>query len=660
MRRLVFETVLFFGFVNFSLLLHAQGSVTLEVCNTGTVEIDAIFSGAGQVFNEKIRPASCAAIAKSEGGGMESGYLGLAFTDSRGQYGAARRFDGVPYMGVKDLPAVTKLAMKVRGEPVPDPLSVLSLATGKTIQYRNVSVPLQLLFQPRVPECISTGTTVPDQGRIYVGGTYCEELVYTLTVEAYPDTREIRLSGLPVGGAMSANPPYRFSEKTAVNWAKEEAARKEREGQPVNWSDLEPALRSVRYPRPTILDVLPRYIVIRGTVSSVEVDDSTQYAEVTFREAPSVPNYTRFKMCTKRLDILQERFGADFRTSMVGKPIEVRGSPGGDCNREQGMNILLAHHVRPVSSALFAADVRVWVPAPVEVKPPPPPPSAEGLAASIVHGAKVMGADLQFREQGRMRAACAEQNDKAYKANPGNLDAINKEYFACKQAADSYTDPILRVLRDAAPAEPAVPLPSGQQYSAAASVEYMKAAQEQRDRATQERMAAEQRLADKAKPCAQELSNAYPDGGLSDPEGYQKGFQACVQTLRASVSSAPVPAAVPIPAPAAPVAAPAQPTPPARTATAPAPAAAPRPTVDPATEAVARAKALQEQQQRAAQERAATQQRLAQEAQQKAQQIQACMQQVMKDYPDDRRTDPGFQRAIVGCSQIAQQAQPAK
>jgi hypothetical protein len=81
--------------------LHAQ-SVTLDVCNTGTVDIDVFVSQEGSVSNSLVRPSTCATVTKSVGGGMNPAYLGIAFTDSRGQWGAARRFDGIPYMGMKD------------------------------------------------------------------------------------------------------------------------------------------------------------------------------------------------------------------------------------------------------------------------------------------------------------------------------------------------------------------------------------------------------------------------------------------------------------------------------------------------------------------------------------------------------------------------------
>jgi hypothetical protein len=305
---------------------------------------------------------------------------------------------------------------------------------------------MQLLFQPKFPECrnVATGggaafgnTTIIERT------TVCEKLGYTLTVEAYPDSREISLGALPVGGFFSDGTlgATIIHEQSEVNWAQEEAASKEREGQPVNWSDLLPALRSVRYPRPTIRDVLPGYIVIRGTVSSVEVDDTTQFAVVTFREAPAVPSYTRYKMCTGRLDILRERFGADFRTSMVGKPIEVRGNPGGDCNREIGINILLAHHVRPVPSAAFAADARVWVPPPAAVPPTPTPPTPAEIeatnAANAMSIANVAYSQVELRARTRLSAACGAQHETAIAANPGNRIAIDNEYFACRGAVNT-------------------------------------------------------------------------------------------------------------------------------------------------------------------------------------------------------------------------------
>jgi hypothetical protein len=253
MRRLVFALLSGLVFIPFP--LHAQ-SVTLNICNTGTVELDAIFSGGGRVLDSRIRPRTCAAVAKSEGGGMEPSYLGLAFTDSRGQYGAARRF----------------------ASP-----NTLTLADGsRTVQRRNVSVPLQLLFQPDFPVC----EKVPTGGGAVVGNTtivevtnVCEDLGYTLLVETHLDSHEISLEFESISGVLSLNNRrVTFSEKPEIDWAGQEAKRKAREAaQPVNWSDLLPVLRSGR---PDLREVLPTHIAIRGTVSRVDVNPGIDNIQV--------------------------------------------------------------------------------------------------------------------------------------------------------------------------------------------------------------------------------------------------------------------------------------------------------------------------------------------------------------------------------------------
>ena len=720
MRRLVFALLL--GLVVLPLPVHAQGSVTLTVCNSGTVDIEVFVSGTGT----PIRPTTCVAVAQATGAAQPS-HVGIAFTDSRGQWGAARRFDGVPYMGVKDLPAATKLAMRISGEPVPSPLNVLSLATrSETVRHgnANVSLPMQLLFQPKFPECrnVATGggatfgnTTVIERA------TVCEELGYTLTVEAYPDSREISLGALPVGGFFSDGTlgATIIHEQSEVNWAQEEAARKEREGQPVNWSDLLPALRSVRYPRPTIRDVLPRYIAIRGTVASVEVDDTTQFAVVTFREAPPVPNYTRYKMCTGRLDILQERFGADFRTSMVGKPIEVRGNPGGDCNREIGINVLLAHYVRPVPSALFAADVRVWVPPPAAPPPPPPTPAEveANNAANAMSMANVAYSQVELRAKGRLSAACGAQHETVIAANPGNRVAIDNEYFACRGAvnanaraeaqrgalcaqqivggdlermnrdldgtwqkiydcaAASAPTPVAAAVPPPVTPAPAVVLPTpgsrlavtptaraGALPIASISPEWVgRSVIATGTVARVETIRGVEHVyfegaGEKYVLCIRE---GMPMQHPSELVG--KTLELSVRIDRACLDRRVTIGATELRQPTQlKIVGDSPAAAPAAAPPAPAPARVTEPvptTTTGADGAAVRAKAVQEQQQRAAQERLAAQQKSAQEAKQRA---QACMQELFKAHPDGGRSDPaGFQTGLLACAQI-QQAGSAK
>ena len=411
MRRLVFALMSGLVFVPFP--LHAQ-TVTLTVCNMGKVDIDVFVSPAGSAFSSNVRPATCAAVAQSSGV-MQPAHVGLAFTDSRGQWGAARRFDGVPYMGVKNFPVAIRLAMSLRRETPP---KVLTLATrSETVRRGNVSLPMQLLFQPSVPLC----RAVPTGGGATVGGTtivevtnICEDLGYTLKVEAFPDSREIWLSSLPVSGEVSEDGPVRISEKTAVNWAEEEAERKAREEPvPVSWSDLLPVLRTTQNDTQRFRDVIPSYIVIRGTVSKVEVspgENNSQVVNVAFGESPFVtlrPDwepYSEFNVCTTSLDIFQDVFGANFRTSMIGQSIEVRGEPWSlGCRGLRGsMGITLARQVRPVPSAQFAAGTRFWVPPASAL--PPPGMTPEKMAA-------LLAKDAADQEK---RVACATEAAKTY------------------------------------------------------------------------------------------------------------------------------------------------------------------------------------------------------------------------------------------------------
>src|SRR5262245_27295009 len=67
-------------------------SVTFELCNAGKTDVDVFFSQSGQVTSKHVGSADCVTVAHKEGS-MTPGYVGLAFTDARGQWGAPRRLD---------------------------------------------------------------------------------------------------------------------------------------------------------------------------------------------------------------------------------------------------------------------------------------------------------------------------------------------------------------------------------------------------------------------------------------------------------------------------------------------------------------------------------------------------------------------------------------
>ena len=373
MRRLAF--VLLFGLVPLSASAQSVGSVTLSVCNAGKVAVDVFLSRAGKVSSSHIGPADCATIAEGTGA-MAPAYLGFAFADSQGRWGVARRFDVDNYRtGPDGMTQASQSALVPRGNT-------------------SVSLPMQWLFSPRAPGCVSTGTTVPDNGRIFVGPTYCDQLRYDVTVEAFPESREI-------GFRRDCDPcdqkafPQLTAEQRAIKQSQREAARirdarvstaspnlmgilnrnmtvvdvaevgerleRLKPPQRVNWTELLTALRV----SDKVREVLPRYIVIRGTVSNVVMLEGpagpnvSRQVNIFFRESPPVadarPRFAipEFGACTTNPDILQDVFGKDFLTSMVGKTIEVQGETwgGGNCGSlKAAVPFALARQIRPVQA----------------------------------------------------------------------------------------------------------------------------------------------------------------------------------------------------------------------------------------------------------------------------------------------------------------------
>ena len=326
--------------------LHAQlniGSsssrtVALLVCNEGKVDIDVFVSQAGKVFNSHVSPVTCVTVSE----GTEPAYVGFAFVDSRGQWGAARRLDLFPDFGHNVL---------------------VSADRNETVRHgnANVTLPMLLSFRPRSPECRTLGgyseaanlplnatasqrvaAEIADTNRTHrdPADTTCEALDYILYANAFPGTREV-------------------SFRDANARAPEQAQR-------MNWRDLLPAIRKITRSQ-KLWDMIPRYIVIRGTVSGIEErDDSLEpgvrWVDVAFRESPAIgrgPNrepYSEFNVCSSRPDIFETLFGTVFRTSMIGKTIEVEGeiAPGNECRGlRASIRVTLVRQVRLVPSAQF-------------------------------------------------------------------------------------------------------------------------------------------------------------------------------------------------------------------------------------------------------------------------------------------------------------------
>jgi hypothetical protein len=393
MAARVLETVLLLGLASVSAPAYAQG-VFLRVCNAGTVDVDVFVSRAGRISSTHIGPADCAAVAESAGA-MGPAYLGLAFIDSRGQWGAARRLDLLPDLGSGVLSRATRTATVPHGNA---PVSLL----------------MPLLLRPAVPACRDYQTSsaaaqlplnaTPAQRRAAAaedtnrppGQTVCDTVGYTLNVQAYAETREITfrqecdpcdkkadatltpeervaqqqreaaanrvigtLSGLGPAGAVFGGIVQRQQQEEV----EERRARESRLSptQRMEWSALLPALRSQSRSQ-GLWDVIPRTIVIRGTVSSVDVSKDTfepiEWVDVAFRESPITDGgprrpYSEFNVCASGREIFQSVFGPDFLTSMIGKVIEVEGeTQGAYCRGLMGsIRVTLAQQIRLVKPA---------------------------------------------------------------------------------------------------------------------------------------------------------------------------------------------------------------------------------------------------------------------------------------------------------------------
>jgi len=401
MAKLFFGAALLIGLVNVSLSLHAQGSVSLSVCNAGNVAVDALVGKESHVVSSHIAPGTCADVY-SEHAGIRA-YLGFAFVDSHGQWGTAHRLDLMPDFG---LDVLTTAAQNV------------SVRRGNT----DAPAQMQMLFRPRNPTCSSPPSSTyaedhlpfnataaqraiaaqQDRNNSSLSQPTCEPLGYTLNVVAYPDTREVTFKE-DCAKCRSKETPLTAEQKAAgqqtvralssispgfaglVNRADKEAAKeaKDREErlkppQGINWSDLLPALKRVPMSggRPP---EMPQNIVIRGTVSRIEEAPANAWSEhwvnVYFKESPDA----MFGVCALGPEIFQDALGANFRTSMIGKPLEVVGEfQRYYCKEYKGsIRVTLSRQLHPVNTAQFDVAATLWKPRDVPRLPAGPPPVLE-------------------------------------------------------------------------------------------------------------------------------------------------------------------------------------------------------------------------------------------------------------------------------------------
>src|SRR5215467_11262052 len=102
MRTLLVGSFLTLLIPGISLPSDAQ-TVEVGLCNAGKVDVDVFLSISGKISTAHVGPADCASIEKTKGP-MGAGYIGLAFNNSHGQWGAVHRLDLLPFWGPHPVP----------------------------------------------------------------------------------------------------------------------------------------------------------------------------------------------------------------------------------------------------------------------------------------------------------------------------------------------------------------------------------------------------------------------------------------------------------------------------------------------------------------------------------------------------------------------------
>lgn len=285
----------------------------------------------------------------------------------------------------------------------------------------------------------------------------------------------------------------------------------------MNWNDLHRALAKLPYSGG--LGEVPKNLIIRGTVSRVELalpGASVPWVNVYFRESAEQRTnvqgqtfYGAFDVCSSNPDIFKDLFGADFRTNMIGKAVEVEGNfQRAYCNGWRGsIRLSLARQMRVIDSALIDSPG----PRPISAVPP----EAPGAVSS----------------NPRPPASMAPP------AQPVSKNAAAPAATIAPPAAAPATAPPAT-----SPAQAAAPATTAPDPATAAAAQ-AKALQDQQDRTAQRRADAQQQRqqqmaehqkqvqerAAKIAACRQQAAKDHPEGGAD----VVKAFTSCIQTLQA-------------------------------------------------------------------------------------------------------------------------------
>ena len=141
-------------------------TLTLSACNAGTVDVDVYFAQGSNPVTKHIASADCATLLETKGP-MAPGLVAVAFADSRGQWGAVHRMEGLARFSLTAAERTTQTVSVNRGAS-------------------RTPIPAQFYFKPPTPVCITTRYSTPNS--IIVRETIrCDDFKYTLNVLAFPE-----------------------------------------------------------------------------------------------------------------------------------------------------------------------------------------------------------------------------------------------------------------------------------------------------------------------------------------------------------------------------------------------------------------------------------------------------------------------------------------
>ena len=203
MRWFRLVSAVFFGVALCQIPAFGDGTA-VGACNGGKANVDVYLVTGGKTYTKLVKPAECVDLAQADGQ-MGPATIGFGFSDPKGQYVGAKRFDRVPdWNGTLDaqfgLPTVLKAAH-----------TTLTVKHGAA----SVTIPGLLAFQAQPQQCYQPPPTGSATSQLPINATraqraqaamidsqfrnsgseksICHYPGYSVAVSPYPDTHEVAL-----------------------------------------------------------------------------------------------------------------------------------------------------------------------------------------------------------------------------------------------------------------------------------------------------------------------------------------------------------------------------------------------------------------------------------------------------------------------------------